>query len=192
MGALDQAVRSGKALYAGISSYPAEQTAEAAAILRRLGTPCLIHQPAYSMLNRWVEGGLLATLADEGIGCIAFSPLAQGMLTDKYLHGIPQDSRVARGGALPAELLSEENLGHIRGLDAIARERGQSLAQMALAWVRKDPRVNSVIIGASSVAQIEQCVGALASPAFTGDELAAIDRHTVGTGVDLWARSRRA
>ena len=192
MGALDQAVRAGKALYAGVSSYSAEKTAEAAAILRALGTPCLIHQPSYSMINRWVEDGLLETLGREGIGCIAFSPLAQGMLTDKYLRGIPQDSRVAKGGALRAEFLSEDNLGHIRSLDAIARGRGQSLAQMALAWVLKDPRVTSVLIGASSVAQIDQCVGALSSTGFTADELAAIDRHAVDGGVDLWRRSRGA
>ena len=150
MGALAHAVRSGKALYAGISSYSAERTAEAAAILRELGTPCLIHQPTYSMINRWVENGLLDTLEREGIGCIAFSPLAQGMLTDKYLGGIPEGSRVARGGALRPEFLSEDNLARIRALDAIAKRRGQTLAQMALAWVLKDPRVTSALIGASS------------------------------------------
>jgi L-glyceraldehyde 3-phosphate reductase len=192
MGALDQAVRSGKALYAGISSYPAEQTATAAMILRTLGTPCLIHQPSYSMINRWVEGGLLDTLEREGIGCIAFSPLAQGMLTDKYLEGIPADSRVARGGALRREFLSADNLARIRSLDAIARRRDQNLAQMALAWVLKDQRITSVIIGASRPAQIEDCVRALAQPAFAAEELAEIDRHALDAGVDLWTRSRRA
>jgi L-glyceraldehyde 3-phosphate reductase len=192
MGALDQAVRSGKALYAGISSYPAEPTAAAARILRTLGTPCLIHQPSYSMINRWVEGGLLDTLEREGIGCIAFSPLAQGMLTDKYLEGIPADSRVARGGALRREFLSEDNLARIRSLDRIARRRDQSLAQMALAWVLRDRRITSVIIGASRPAQIKDCVRALAHPAFSTEELAEIDRHALDAGVDLWTRSRRA
>ena len=192
MGALDTAVRQGKALYAGISSYSAQKTREAASILRELGTPLLIHQPSYSMINRWVEGGLLDTLEREGIGCIAFSPLAQGMLTDKYLEGIPADSRVARGGALRREFLSEDNLARIRSLDGIARRRGQSLAQMALAWVLKDPRITSLIIGASRRAQIEACVRALAHPAFSTEELAEIDRHALDAGVDLWTRSRRA
>jgi L-glyceraldehyde 3-phosphate reductase len=190
-GALDQAVRSGKALYAGISSYPAEQTTAAAGILRTLGTPCLIHQPSYSMINRWVEGGLLDVLEREGIGCIAFSPLAQGMLTDKYLEGIPADSRVARGGALRREFLSEDNLARIRSLDGIARRRDQSLAQMALAWVLKDRRITSVIIGASRPAQIDDCVRALERRAFSTEELAEIDRHALDSGVDLWTRSRR-
>jgi L-glyceraldehyde 3-phosphate reductase len=161
-------------------------------ILRTLGTPCLIHQPSYSMINRWVEGGLLDTLEREGIGCIAFSPLAQGMLTDKYLEGIPADSRVARGGALRREFLSADNLARIRSLDAIARRRDQNLAQMALAWVLKDQRITSVIIGASRPAQIEDCVRALAQPAFAAEELAEIDRHALDAGVDLWTRSRRA
>jgi L-glyceraldehyde 3-phosphate reductase len=190
MGALDRAVRSGKALYAGISSYSAERTAEAAAILRALGTPCLIHQPSYSMINRWVEGGLLDTLAEEGIGCIAFSPLAQGMLTDKYLGGVPASSRVARGGALRPEFLSQDNLARIGSLNEIARRRGQSLAQMAVAWVLKDARVTSALIGASSVQQVEDCVQALDGPVFTDDELAEIDRHAIDAGVDLWTRSR--
>jgi L-glyceraldehyde 3-phosphate reductase len=190
MGALDRAVRSGKALYAGISSYSAERTAEAAAILRSLGTPCLIHQPSYSMINRWVEGGLLDTLAEEGIGCIAFSPLAQGMLTDKYLGGVPANSRVARGGALRPEFLSEDNLARIGSLNEIARRRGQSLAQMAIAWVLKDARITSALIGASSTRQVEDCVQALEAPAFTDDELAEIDRHAIDAGVDLWTRSR--
>ncbi|HSA82905.1 MAG TPA: L-glyceraldehyde 3-phosphate reductase [Geminicoccaceae bacterium] len=192
MGALDQAVRSGKALYAGISSYPTEQTAAAAKILRTLGTPCLIHQPSYSMINRWVEGGLLDVLEREGIGCVAFSPLAQGMLTDKYLKSIPADSRVARGGALRRELLSADNLARIGSLDGIARRRGQSLAQMALAWVLKDQRITSVIIGASRTAQIDDCVRALEHPTFSAEELAEIDRLVFDDGVDLWTRSRRA
>ena len=193
MGALDHAVRSGKALYAGISSYPAETTAQAAAILRELGTPCLIHQPSYSIINRQVEGGLLDTLGREGIGCIAFSPLAQGMLTDKYLGGgIPEASRVARGGALRPEFLSEDNLARIRGLDAVARRRGQSLAQMAIAWVLKDARVTSALIGASGPAQIEDCVQALAAPPFSAEELAEIDRLATVDGIDLWTRSRQA
>ncbi len=191
MGALDQAVRSGKALYVGISSYAAEATAEAARILRALGTPCLIHQPSYSMINRWVEGGVLDVLEREGIGCIAFSPLAQGMLSDKYLGGIPEDSRVARGGALRREFLSEDNLARIRSLDAIARRRGQTLAQMALAWVLKDRRITSVLIGASSPAQIEDGVRALSSSPFSAEELAEIDRYAIDAGVDLWTRSRR-
>jgi L-glyceraldehyde 3-phosphate reductase len=160
-------------------------------MLGTLGTPCVIHQPSYSMINRWVEGGLLDTLEREGIGCIAFSPLAQGMLTDKYLEGIPADSRVARGGALRREFLSEDNLARIRSLDGIARRRDQSLAQMALAWVLKDRRITSVIIGASRPAQIEDCVRALAHPAFSTEELAEIDRHALDAGVDLWTRSRR-
>lgn len=178
MGALDRAVRSGKALYVGISSYPAEQTARAAAILRDLGTPCLTHQPRYSMLDRWVEGGLLDTLERQGIGCIAYSPLAQGLLTDKYLDGVPPGSRIGRGD-LDAKRLDKRTLAALRGLAEIARRRGQTLAQMALAWVLKDPRVTSVIVGASSVAQIDDCVGALARPAFAAEELAEIDRHAM-------------
>ncbi len=192
MAALDQAVRSGKALYAGISSYSAEATAEAAKIRRTLGTPCLIHQPSYSMINRWVEGGVLDVLEREGIGCIAFSPLAQGMLSDKYLGGIPEASRVARGGALPREFLSEDNLARIRSLNAIAKRRGQTLAQMALAWVLKDRRITSVLIGASKPAQIEDCVRSLERPDFLAEELAEIDRYAIDAGVDLWARSRQA
>jgi L-glyceraldehyde 3-phosphate reductase len=192
MGALDRAVRSGKALYVGISSYSAEKTAEAAGILRALGTPCLIHQPSYSMINRWVEGGLLDTLEREGIGCIAFSPLAQGMLTDKYLKGIPADSRVARGGALRREFLSEDNLARIRSLDAIAKRRGQTLAQMAVAWVLRDGRITSALVGASGAAQIEDSVRALDQATFSTEELAEIDRYAMDAGVDLWARSRQA
>ena len=189
MGALDAAVRQGKALYVGISSYSAAKTAEAAAILRGMGTPCVIHQPSYSMLNRWVEDGLLDVLGQEGIGCIAFSPLAQGMLTSKYLKGIPDDSRVARGGALSQDMISEAALTNIRALNGIAERRGQTLAQMAIAWVLRDPRVTSALIGASRAEQIRDCVGAIDGPAFTDDELAEIDRYAVDGGINLWAAS---
>ncbi|HET8615514.1 MAG TPA: L-glyceraldehyde 3-phosphate reductase [Actinomycetales bacterium] len=189
MGALDQAVRSGKALYAGISSYSPERTAEAAAILREMGTPLLIHQPSYSMLNRWVEGGLLDTLETEGVGCIAFSPLAQGMLTDKYLGGVPEGSRASQGKSLSPDLLTDENLQHVRALNEIARSRGQSLAQLALAWVLRDPRITSVLVGASSVAQLEANVGALDNLRLNDDELRAIDADAVEAGINLWARS---
>jgi L-glyceraldehyde 3-phosphate reductase len=186
MGALDTAVRSGRALYAGISSYSPERTAEAARILSELGTPLLIHQPSYSMLNRWVEGGLLDTLEKAGAGCIAFSPLAQGMLTNKYLDGVPTDSRMAEGSSLSKDLLTEQNLTHIRALNEIARRRGQSLAQMALAWLARDERMTSVLIGASSVAQLEQNIAALDNLDFTAEELAEIDNHAVEGGIDLW------
>jgi L-glyceraldehyde 3-phosphate reductase len=186
MGALDQAVRSGKALYAGISSYSPARTAEAAAILKELGTPLFIHQPSYSMLNRWIEGGLLETLADLGAGCIAFSPLAQGMLTDRYLDGIPSNSRMAENSSLSSELLTEQNLTHIRALNSIAQRRGQSLAQMALAWTARDERVSSVLIGASSVNQLEQNIAALDNRSFSDEELAEIDRYAVEGGIDLW------
>jgi len=186
MGALDTAVRSGRALYAGISSYSPERTAEAAQILRELGTPLLIHQPSYSMLNRWVEGGLLDTLEQVGAGCIAFSPLAQGMLTDKYLDGIPSGSRMAEGSSLSKDLLTEQNLKHVRALNEIARGRGQSLAQMALAWLTRDERVTSVLVGASSVSQLEQNIAALDNLEFSGQELAEIDNHAVEGGIDLW------
>ena len=192
MGALDAAVRQGKALYVGISSYSAAKTAEAAAILRGMGTPCVIHQPSYSMLNRWVEDGLLDVLGEEGIGCIAFSPLAQGMLTSKYLKGIPDDSRVARGGALSKEMVSEAALTNIRALNGIAERRGQTLAQMAIAWVLRDPRVTSALIGASRAEQIRDCVGAIKGLAFTDDELAQIDRYAVDGGINLWAASSAA
>jgi L-glyceraldehyde 3-phosphate reductase len=193
MGALDSAVRSGKALYAGISSYSPQDTARAAAVLADLGTPLLIHQPSYSMLNRWIETeGLLDTLEQVGAGCIAFSPLAQGMLTGKYLGGVPEGSRASQGKSLSTELLTEEALGHIRALDDIAKGRRQSLAQMALAWALRDPRVTTVLIGASSVAQLEQNVGALENPAFDDDELRAIDQHAVDTGIDLWEAPRTA
>jgi L-glyceraldehyde 3-phosphate reductase len=173
---LAHAVRSGKALYAGISSYSPERSAEAAALLREMGVPLLIHQPSYSMLNRWIEESLLDTLEEEGVGCIAFSPLAQGMLTDKYLDGIPEGSRASQGKSLSPDLLTEETLRHIRALHEIAQARGQSLAQLALAWALRDPRITSLIIGASSVAQLEANVGALANLSLTPEELAAIDR----------------
>ncbi|MGH3242784.1 MAG: L-glyceraldehyde 3-phosphate reductase, partial [Spirillospora sp.] len=189
MGALDRAVRSGKALYAGISSYSAERTAEAAAILRELGTPLLIHQPSYSMLNRWVEGGLLDVLGREGAGCIAFSPLAQGMLTGKYLDGVPDGSRASRGTSFSASLLTEENLRHVRTLNEIAKDRGQTLAQLALAWSLRDARVTSALIGASSVAQLEENLAALDRLDLTADELAAIDRDAVEAGINIWAAS---
>ncbi|SFT65778.1 L-glyceraldehyde 3-phosphate reductase [Geodermatophilus amargosae] len=193
MGALDTAVRSGRALYAGISSYSPEDTARAAAILADLGTPLLIHQPSYSMLNRWIETeGLLDTLADVGAGCIAFSPLAQGMLTDKYLSGIPEGSRATQGKSLSTDLLSDEALAHVRALHDLAQERGQSLAQMALAWALRDERVTSVLIGASSVTQLEQNVGALDRLDFSDEELARIDGHAVDAGIDLWAGARTA
>src|SRR5471030_2267029 len=192
MGALDTAVRSGRALYAGISSYSPERTAAAAAILRDLGTPLLIHQPSYSMLNRWIEEGLLDTLADVGAGCIAFSPLAQGMLTDRYLDGIPADSRAAQGKSLDPGSIDETALRHVRALNEIATARGQSLAQMALSWALRDPRMTSVVVGASSVKQLATNLAALDGPALTDDELAAIDQHAVDAGINLWKTSSDA
>jgi L-glyceraldehyde 3-phosphate reductase len=189
MGALDTAVRSGRALYAGISSYSPERTREAANILQSMGTPLLIHQPSYSMLNRWIEEGLLDVLGDEGIGCIAFSPLAQGMLTDRYLQGVPEGSRASQGKSLDPSLIDERALAHVRALDGIARGRGQSLAQLALSWALRDERVTSVLVGASSVAQLESNVAALDGPPFTDDELAEIDQHAVESGINLWKRS---
>ncbi len=189
MGALDTAVRSGRALYAGISSYSPERTAEAARLLREMGTPLLIHQPSYSMLNRWIEGGLLDTLEASGAGCIAFSPLAQGMLTSKYLDGIPAASRMAENSSLSRDLLTEQNVAHIRALDALARGRGQSLAQMALAWCLRDPRMTSIVAGASSIAQLEENLAALDRLDFSAEELAEIDRYAVEGGIDLWQRS---
>jgi L-glyceraldehyde 3-phosphate reductase len=189
MGALDTAVRQGKALYAGISSYSPQRTAQAAQIMRDLGTPLLIHQPSYSLLNRWIEEELLDVLGDEGIGCIVFSPLAQGMLTTKYLDGIPEGSRAAQDGSFSRELLTEENLAHVRALNEMAKERGQSLAQMALAWTLRDPRVTSTLIGASSVEQLEENVKALDNLTFGDDELQAIDNHAVEAGLNLWAPS---
>jgi L-glyceraldehyde 3-phosphate reductase len=192
MGALDAAVRSGRALYAGISSYSAQRTAEAAAILQGLGIPLLIHQPSYSLLNRWVEDGepnLLETLDREGVGCIAFSPLAQGMLTDRYLDGIPADSRAAQHTSLSPDLLTAEALGHIRALNVLAAKRGQSLAQMALAWVLRDERVTSALVGASSVRQLETNVAALDNLGFTDEELRAIEDDAVDAGINLWLSS---
>ena len=189
MGALDSAVRQGKALYVGISSYSAERTREAAAILKRLGTPLLIHQPSYSMLNRWIEPDLLDVLKDEGAGCIVFSPLAQGLLTDRYLNGIPADSRASHPGSFSKELLTDENLAKIRALNEIAKRRGQSLAQMAVAWVLRDPVVTSALVGASSVAQLEQNVAALEKPEFLKEDLAEIDRYATEGGINIWAAS---
>jgi L-glyceraldehyde 3-phosphate reductase len=190
MGALDQAVRSGKALYAGISSYNSQRTREAAAILNDLGTPCLIHQPSYSMINRWVEeDGLLDTLDELGIGSIVFSPLAQGMLTDKYLKGIPEGSRATQGKSLRTEFLTDENVERIQALNAIAQRRGQTLAQMAIAWVLRGGRVTTALIGASRPEQVEDCVGALATPNFTAEELAEIDRYAREADINLWAAS---
>jgi L-glyceraldehyde 3-phosphate reductase len=192
MGALDAAVRQGKALYVGISSYSARRTREAAAILRRLGTPLLIHQPSYSMINRWIEGDLLDVLAEEQIGAIAFSPLAQGLLTDRYLDGVPADSRAAREGSFSQNLLSDANLTNARALREVARGRGQTLPEMALAWTLRDARVASAVIGASSVAQLDDNLKALDNLAFSPSELAEIDRFAVEGGVNLWAESSNA
>ncbi len=186
MGALDAAVRAGKARYVGISSYSAERTREAVAILRDLGTPLLIHQPSYSMLNRWIEEDLLDVLGEEGVGCIGFSPLAQGMLTAKYLDGVPEGSRASQGKSLSTGMLTEQTLTHIRALNELAQQRGQSLAQLAIAWVLRDQRVTSALVGASSVAQLEDTVAALEHADFTAEELAAIDAHAVDAGINLW------
>jgi L-glyceraldehyde 3-phosphate reductase len=192
LGAVDTAVRQGKALYAGISSYSAQRTEEAIAILRDLGTPLLIHQPSYSLLNRWIEPDLLDVLGREGVGAIVFSPLGQGMLTDRYLDGIPDDSRAARDGSLSKSMLSDENLERVRALDEIAQRRGQTLAQLALAWTLRDPRVTSTLIGASSVQQLEDNVGALARLDFDDDELAEIEKYAVDAGINIWERSSLA
>jgi len=192
LGALDSAVRQGKALYAGISSYSHERTREAAAILRGLGTPALIHQPSYSLLNRWIEPDLLGVLDAEGIGCIVFSPIGQGMLTDKYLAGVPAGSRAAEERFLTRDFLTDENLARVRALNEIAQRRGQALAQMAVAWTLRDPRVTSTLIGASSVEQLEQNVAALDNLEFSDDELAEIDRYAVDSGINLWAASSEA
>ena len=189
MGALDTAVRSGRALYAGISSYSPERTREAAAILRELGTPLFIHQPSYSLLNRWIEDGLLDTLEEVGAGSIVFSPLAQGMLTSKYLNGIPEDSRMAEDSSLSREFLNDDTLARIRGLNAIAERRGQTLAQLAIAWAMRDPRVTSVLVGASSVHQLEDSLAALQNVDISSDELAEIDTFAVESGIDLWRGS---
>jgi L-glyceraldehyde 3-phosphate reductase len=189
MGALHTAVASGRALYAGISSYSPERTRRAAEILADLGTPLLIHQPSYSMFNRWVEDGLLDTLEDLGVGCIPFSPLAQGLLTDRYLNGIPDDSRVAREGSASKSMVNDETLGHIRALTEIADGRGQTLAQLAVAWVLRNSAVTSALVGASSVAQLEANVASIENLSFTDDELAAIDEHAVEAGINLWEPS---
>jgi L-glyceraldehyde 3-phosphate reductase len=186
LGALHSAVQQGKALYIGISSYSGQRTQEAVTILSRLGTPLLIHQPSYSMLNRWIEGDLLDVLGTEGVGCIAFSALAQGLLTDRYLNGVPEGSRASRDGSLSHGMLNDENLARVRALHDIAQRRGQLLAQMAIAWVLREARVTSVLIGASSVTQLEQNVAALDHLGFSADELAEIDRHAVEGGIDLW------
>lgn len=186
MGALDAAVRAGKALYVGISSYGPERTREAVRILRELGTPLLIHQPSYSMLNRWIEDALLDVLEEAGVGCIAFTPLAQGLLTNKYLKGIPAGSRAARDGSLSPSMLTEETLKRLRGLDRIAKSRGQSLAQLAISWALRDPRVTSVVVGASSLEQLTDSVQALTNLAFDEAELKKIDRYAVESGIDLW------
>jgi L-glyceraldehyde 3-phosphate reductase len=189
LGALDSAIRQGKALYVGVSSYSAGRTREAVSLLRELGTPLLIHQPSYSMFNRWIEEDLLDVLGDEGVGCIVFSPLAQGLLTDRYLGGVPSDSRVATGGAMSQGMLSEENLTKVRALDSIAKRRGQALAQMALAWTLRDSRVTSTLVGASSVAQLEENVAALENLPFSDEELAEIDQYATESGINLWERS---
>lgn len=192
MGALDHAVRSGRALYAGISSYGPERTREAVEILRELNTPCLIHQPSYSLLNRWIEGGLTDVLRDEGIGCIAFSPLAQGLLTNKYVDGIPTDSRAAEAGSFDPQIVNDANLARVRGLQAIAEARGQSLAQMSISWVLRDNVITSALIGASRWEHIVECLGALEHIDFSDDELTAIDQFAVDGGINLWAQSSAA
>jgi L-glyceraldehyde 3-phosphate reductase len=191
MGALDSAVRQGKALYVGISSYSAAKTREAYAILHELGTPLVIHQPSYSMLNRWIEPDLLDALGELGVGCIVFSPLAQGMLTDKYLDGIPEGSRASRDGSLSPSLIDEQALAKIRALNEIAARRGQTLAQLALAWTLRDPRVTSTLVGASSGEQLEANVAALEKLDLTEDELAEIDRYATEADINLWAASSR-
>ncbi len=196
--ALDHAVRSGKALYVGISSYSAQRTRQAAEIARSLGTPLLIHQPSYSLINRWIEepadgeGPLIEQAAEQGMGIIAFSALAQGMLTDRYLNGVPADSRAARGGSLPTDYLNDETVSRLRSLNAIAEQRGQSLAQLAIAWVLRDERITSALIGASSVKQLQTSLGALQNLSFSQDELADIDRFAIDAGVNRWAKSSKS
>jgi L-glyceraldehyde 3-phosphate reductase len=192
MGALDTAVRSGRALYVGISSYSAEHTREAVEILRSLGTRLLIHQPSYSMLNRWIEDGLLDVLGEEGIGCIGFSPLAQGVLTDRYLDGIPEGSRASRPGSLSRDQLNEQTVAKVRALNEIAARRGQTLAQLALAWTLRDPRVTSTLVGASSVEQLENNVAALDRLELSEDELAEIDRYATESDINIWAEAKPA
>src|SRR6059058_1687455 len=189
IGALVHAHRQGKALYVGISSYSAELTRKAQAILAAEGVPLLIHQPSYSLVNRWIEETLVDTLGELGIGCIAFSPLAQGLRTDKYLSGIPPDARAAKGAYFPKQALSESNLSHVQALNDLAKQRGQTLAQMAIAWVLRDPRVTSALIGARTVAQLEDSLSALRKLDFTDDELSEIDRHATDAGINIWARS---
>jgi L-glyceraldehyde 3-phosphate reductase len=189
LGALETAVRQGNALYAGVSSYQAEPTREAARIMRELGTPLLIHQPSYSMLNRWIERGLLDVLGEEGVGCIVFSPLAQGLLTDRYLEGIPEGSRASRPSSLSKDMVNEETMAKVRALNEIARRRGQSLAEMALGWTLRDPRVTSTLIGASSVEQLDDNVAALRNLEFAEDELAEIDRYATDSGINIWLTS---
>lgn len=191
MGALDTAVRSGRALYVGISSYGPRKTREAAAILRDLKTPFIIHQPSYSMLNRWIERGLLDVLKQEGLGCIAFSPLAQGLLTSKYLNGVPSSSRAAENRSFQTRVVNEQNLEYVRALDRIAHERGQSLAQMAISWVLRKPEITSALLGASRWAQVEECLGALQNVNFSADELARIDQHALDGGLNIWAESSK-
>ncbi len=190
MGALVQAVRQGKALYVGISSYSPERTREAAGILEREGVKLLIHQPSYSMLNRWIEKGLLATLEELGVGCIAFSPLAQGLLTSKYLNGVPENSRAQGGGSFLKHFLNEENLNRVRALNEIAKSRGQTLAQMAIAWVLRDPRVTSALIGARNVEQLDDSLDAVKNLSFSEAELQEIDRYATEGGIDLWKGAR--
>jgi L-glyceraldehyde 3-phosphate reductase len=192
MGALDTAVRQGKALYVGVSSYSGRRTEEAVRILRDLGTPVIIHQPSYSLLNRWIEEDLLGVLDQEGLGCIVFSPLGQGLLTNRYLDGIPEGSRADQGRFMSRDMLSDENLARVRALNEIAERRGQSLAQMAIAWTLRDPRVTSALIGASSVGQLDDSLGALDRLDFSDDELAEIDRHAVDAGINIWAQSSDA
>ena len=192
MGALASAVQQGKALYVGISSYSAQKTREAAAILGSLGTPLLIHQPSYSLLNRWIEPDLLEALGEEGVGCIAFSPLAQGLLTDKYLAGIPEGSRASRDGSFSPDQVNEPTLARVRGLTDIAGRREQTLAQMAIAWVLRDPRMTSTVVGASTVQQLEMNVAALARLDFTDDELDEIDRYATESDINIWAASSEA
>jgi L-glyceraldehyde 3-phosphate reductase len=189
LGAVDTAVKQGKALYAGISSYSGPRTTEAVQIFRELGTPLLIHQPSYSLLNRWIEEDLLDVIGEEGIGVIAFSPLGQGMLTDRYLDGVPEDSRAAKGVFLDRSHLTEENLARVRALNEIAGRRGQSLAQMAIAWVLRDSRITSALVGASSVKQLDDNLGALDNLDFSADELEEIDRYAVEAGINIWAAS---
>ena len=192
LGALDTAVRQGKALYVGISSYSAERTREATEILRAMGTPLLIHQPSYSLFNRWVEPDLLDVLEEEGIGCIAFSPLGQGMLTNRYLNGVPEGSRAAEGKFLTTDMLTEDRLERVRALNEIAGRRGQSLAQMAIAWVLRDPRITSALIGASSVGQLEQNLAALEQLEFSDEELSGIEGFAVDSGINIWEQSSSA